>query len=335
MDRIYELRREIDRIDREITRLLDKRFEIAEEIGRVKREMGIETYDPEREEQILRRMGKYSGIYREILRYSKERQREVASKDLNKMDYRVGIIGYGRMGRLFAEIFKKFSEQVSVYDIRDDIEPPKNIRRAGDVEELICESDIIMVSTPLNIIHDTLKEVRELMVERKGGGKLLFDIATIKYMVVPGLAKFPKDVDVATVHPMFGPNIESHIDEKIFVMEIQGREEAADKLSHIFKKIGFKVYRTDYMTHDIYMIYTIGLPYLLGYTYGEIINPLGEEVELYGGPSYRMFRDYYRRIAVDGIDFIRHILGHPMGRRIVERLVDIIWYTSGLEDTNP
>lgn len=335
MDRLESLRREIDLIDSEIIRLLDRRFEIAREIGRIKLDRGLDIHDPDREGEILNRIGRYREIYREIFNYSKKEQMNIFSNAKSKINYRIGVIGYGKMGRLFTKIFKKYFKEVSIYDVRDIEEALEDVVKTESLEELIESSDLIMVSTPLTTIHETLRELRELVVKKNVEGKTIFDIATIKYRVVHELMKFPDNIDVATVHPMFGPNIESHIGEKIFVMGIPGREESIGRISEIFRRIGFKTIETDYITHDLYMIYTIGIPYLLGYSYEKVLEPLGGDVEIFGGPSYKTFKEYYRRISSDGEEFIRYILRHPRGREAIEKLVDILWSTSGLGDVNP
>ncbi|WP_456465261.1 prephenate dehydratase [Desulfurobacterium sp.] len=53
MDRLEELRKQIDRIDKQLIELLSKRAQLAKEVGEVKREKGLPFYVPEREAKIL------------------------------------------------------------------------------------------------------------------------------------------------------------------------------------------------------------------------------------------------------------------------------------------
>ena len=53
MRTLDELREDIDRVDEVLVRLLNERARVAVEIGRVKKEEGIEIYQPEREKQVL------------------------------------------------------------------------------------------------------------------------------------------------------------------------------------------------------------------------------------------------------------------------------------------
>jgi chorismate mutase-like protein len=53
MSTLDDLRNDIDRIDEVLVRLLNERARVACEIGRMKKELGIEIYQPEREKQVL------------------------------------------------------------------------------------------------------------------------------------------------------------------------------------------------------------------------------------------------------------------------------------------
>ncbi len=53
MRTLDELRDDIDRVDEVLVRLLNERARVACEIGRLKKEQGVEVYQPEREKQVL------------------------------------------------------------------------------------------------------------------------------------------------------------------------------------------------------------------------------------------------------------------------------------------
>jgi len=48
-----DLRNDIDRVDEVLVRLLNERARVACEIGKLKKTLGIEVYQPEREKQVL------------------------------------------------------------------------------------------------------------------------------------------------------------------------------------------------------------------------------------------------------------------------------------------
>jgi chorismate mutase len=82
MDKINELRHKIDQIDQEIMSLLDQRFTIAKEIGRVKRQENKVVLDQNRENIILELTSNFSHspqikeIYITIMNESKALQRK-------------------------------------------------------------------------------------------------------------------------------------------------------------------------------------------------------------------------------------------------------------------
>ena len=58
---IQELRTQIDRVDDEIVRLYGERMELARQIGQYKKERGLPVLDPERERNLLDRVGEKAG----------------------------------------------------------------------------------------------------------------------------------------------------------------------------------------------------------------------------------------------------------------------------------
>jgi chorismate mutase-like protein len=56
MPTLEELRRDIDRVDEVIVRLLNERARCACEIGRLKKEQGVPIYQPDRNKQVIDRV---------------------------------------------------------------------------------------------------------------------------------------------------------------------------------------------------------------------------------------------------------------------------------------
>ncbi len=53
MATLDDLRNDIDRVDEVLVRMLNERARIACEIGQLKKQLGVEVYQPEREKQVL------------------------------------------------------------------------------------------------------------------------------------------------------------------------------------------------------------------------------------------------------------------------------------------
>lgn len=82
MDTIAKKRKEIDAIDDSIMALLNKRFDLALEIGDQKKKENINVLDTNREEKILNKTSNFSHspqidvVYKSIMSESKKLQRK-------------------------------------------------------------------------------------------------------------------------------------------------------------------------------------------------------------------------------------------------------------------
>jgi chorismate mutase/prephenate dehydratase len=87
---LIELREEIDKLDKSIVQLLNKRTLYAVYIGRVKGEIGLPSYSPEREKEISEKINSYleepltksalQRIYERIVDESRAIQKEEGNK---------------------------------------------------------------------------------------------------------------------------------------------------------------------------------------------------------------------------------------------------------------
>ncbi|WP_227738504.1 chorismate mutase [Thermococcus paralvinellae] len=75
LERLHELRKRIDEIDKQIIELLEKRVRIAKEIGEIKRELNLPIRDEKREEEVLRRAGKFREVFEKIVEVCRDVQR--------------------------------------------------------------------------------------------------------------------------------------------------------------------------------------------------------------------------------------------------------------------
>src|SRR5262245_30489150 len=102
MPTLDDLRNDIDRVDEVLVRLLNERARVACEIGRIKKEQGIDVYQPEREKQVL------------------EHVRSVAVE---------GPLGPDAIARLFERIIDE-ARRLERRVVHDSVEPSKE---AGEI----------------------------------------------------------------------------------------------------------------------------------------------------------------------------------------------------------
>ena len=91
---ISDWRDEIDRIDEELVKLLNRRSACALEIGRIKRELNIPVYSPNREAEVIRHvlsknegpldMGAIRRLFERIIDESRSLERTMVEKELEE-----------------------------------------------------------------------------------------------------------------------------------------------------------------------------------------------------------------------------------------------------------
>ncbi|MCI0331254.1 MAG: chorismate mutase [candidate division Zixibacteria bacterium] len=83
-----ELRRQIDSVDRKLVELLNQRARLVEEVGKLKKRLGMDVYMPEREKEILQLTAGANGgpfsnaailrLFERILDESRSLERKIA-----------------------------------------------------------------------------------------------------------------------------------------------------------------------------------------------------------------------------------------------------------------
>jgi monofunctional chorismate mutase len=278
---IEKLRKEIDLIDERILELLRKRMRISVEIGRMKREKGIPIYDERREAEVLERAGIFSNVFKEIVTMSKSVQERK----------KLGIIGFGRMGRFMARELSPFVD-ISYWDPNVS----SNEFQKVELEELAEKSDMIMVSTPASAAADVIKRAGSMMQENS----IIFDISTVK----SGLKEALESVRgrSCSIHPMFGPC--GNREKKVLLIKVKG--DCSDLL-RILLLAGFRVKTSSFELHDKMIARTIGIPYLLAVS---LLLMTGKEEMAHGGTSLLYFLRYSSYIAGEKVELLKEIIGN-------------------------
>lgn len=308
MEEIFRLREEIDKIDNEIIRLLNKRINIVRKIGSIKAENKRSIRDRSREEVIIRRAGKYKNVFKEIMKLSVELQKETCFNKNKFVRRRIGIIGYGKMGRLFYQIFSKHHD-IAIYDIRR-ITQKLEADIYSRLIDLIRDVDIILVATPLKDTPKILEDIRKMTAKENISNKIFFDIVTLKDRVIPILKRYPSNVKVCSIHPLFGTNIKSIEDETVVIIPIENRDNECREVIELLRPYGFNIIKSTQKTHDTIIGYTIGIPYFIAMTFWRtVLNRDAVEISKYAGSSYKYFMNYVTNILMnDDKGFVKELL---------------------------
>lgn len=111
----------------------------------------------------------------------------------------IGIIGYGRFGKLLAELLS-VDFAVKVYDIKTS----KNSNNISfvDLDTLLQEKNIF-VAVPIRDFEEVIRNISPKLQE----GTTLFDVCSVKVYPVNIMQQYlPKNIDIIATHPLFGPD---------------------------------------------------------------------------------------------------------------------------------
>ncbi|RLE72165.1 MAG: prephenate dehydrogenase, partial [Thermoprotei archaeon] len=158
---------------------------------------------------------------------------------------KVGIIGAGRMGSMLARDALRAGYEVLVYDPNPSLGDLRDIELA-DLKTLARSADVIIISTPLQVVKEILLEIKDLVRKRS----LVLDIASIKRGLENVYKKYPDGVYVASAHPMFGYGAGTFKGYKVLVLPVKGKEEGATRAKAFFELLGSKVYIVDWEEHE-------------------------------------------------------------------------------------
>ncbi len=91
---IEHWRNEIDQIDEQLVRLLNERSRCAIELGRIKRELGLAIYSPDREKQVIQHVTSVNGgpldsaavrrLFERIIDESRSIERVIVEKEIEE-----------------------------------------------------------------------------------------------------------------------------------------------------------------------------------------------------------------------------------------------------------
>jgi len=214
---------------------------------------------------------------------------------------RIGIIGYGKMGKLFAKEFSTRHE-VGIYSNHAE---KSEFKLFSSIEELFKWADLIVIAKSLEETPKVLEELAKL--SEKIEGKVIFDISTFKRDVIEIYKRFPESVKVCSVHPMFGAGAKSFKGKRFIVIPVEGRGEDTNPVINLFKEFKAEVFVADAKTHDEMMKIVIGIPYFIGISFLSFVSEF-EGVENFRGTSFEYLTTYAKAVLNDSPEFIDEVL---------------------------
>jgi prephenate dehydrogenase len=188
------------------------------------------------------------------------------------------IGGSGGMGQIFAKIFKKNKFQVTITARNEErlkkIANQLEIKYKTNLHESVEDADLVMISIPISSTIQMIKEVVPLMKKNA----LLFEITSLKSHVYRTLEKACKTYPISCIslHPMFGPGIESLENYNLISLRVGGTSNydlIIKEFLDIFRKEGLQIISVeDPKYHDRIMALVLGVPHMFNILFLSLLN---------------------------------------------------------------
>ncbi len=189
---------------------------------------------------------------------------------------KAGIIGgTGRMGRLFAGVFRRAGYEVMVSGRSTKI-------TSHDIAQ---ECDLVIISVP---IRDTVRVIEGIapLLEK---GQLLCDLTSLKAGPVASMLK--SKAEVIGLHPMFGPTVTSLKQQTIIACPARAAKATVQALLDVFRNEGAVCTITTPEDHDRMMAVVQGLTHFLTLCMADSVRRLGIDIDTtnaFTSPVYKI-----------------------------------------------
>lgn len=283
---LANLRTRIRALDEQMLLLAKDRLEVARAIGAVKLELGLPIKDYQVEKDVLQRSAaraKELDLYQDfatdlsklLIKYAVKAQDEYNHRHtLQHASPRQHILivgGLGRMGQWLAEFFDSFGHVVSLYEPSSNKPeaPPRHVL-FHDLGAACRDAEVIVLAAPISATAPLLEQLCQMQSQA-----LIFDICSLKSPLLDVLAKAQaQGLAIASVHPMFGPNVELLADRNIIICDC-GNAGAARSARALFEPTTARLFAMPVAEHDQVMSVVLGLSHLVNLCFARAVSQAG------------------------------------------------------------
>lgn len=215
----------------------------------------------------------------------------------------VGIVGFGRCGRLAAEVLAD-GRRVAVTDPRD---------RRADAEALgvewadldgVASRPVVLLAVPIRAIPEILDD----LAPRLAPGAVVVDMASVKTKPMAWMEeRLPGSVSFVGTHPLFGPDSvrERGLEgQAIAITPARGHEAAAERVTAAARALGLRPVVTTPEDHDRQMARSQALVFLVARS----IRAAGLDAAELGTPSEHRVSSALRLVDADSRELYEDIL---------------------------
>lgn len=213
---------------------------------------------------------------------------------------KIGIIGFGRFGKLLSTILKR-SHKVSVFDIKNKAKEAEGLGVKWATLGEVCSQDLVIFCVPISEMEKALKRTKTKIKK----GAIVMDTCSVKAYPAKLMRRYlPRNVETVASHPMFGPDSAKYGLNGLHIVlyPLRIKKQSFDAVKDVFKVLGLKIIEMTPEEHDKQSAWSLCLVHFLGRGLEKIkINPqkittLGFErllkvQETVTNDTWQLFRD--------------------------------------------
>lgn len=328
-DVLARLRAEIDEVDGALIDLAARRQALVAEIGRRKRDRRQPTRDYSREREVhelARRRAAAKGVDPDLADHLLDTliRASLTSQEWDRLEASAAgagrramvIGGAGRMGRWFVDYLGTQGWSV---EIADPAGPVQGFVWHEDWREASRDADLVVVAAPLAATAAILRELAEI---RPAG--LIMEIGSIKAPVADALAALvTAGVRVASIHPMFGPDVRLLSGRHVILVDAGDPEGLAEARS-LFASTSASLAEMSLEAHDRLVAWVLGLSHATNIAFFSALENCGRpaaELAGYASTTFSAQLAVASRVAEENPDLYFEIQSlNPHGREPLEAL---------------
>lgn len=271
------LRLKIRDLDDQIFTLVARRLDLARGIGAIKVKHGLPIKDYKVEKEVVdlaaeraKSLGLHDKMAEELahllIRYAVSAQDEFRAKSGKASQTKASRIliagGRGRMGLWLSDFFDSLGHEVLHFDT--NAPQPSEVHdqdyRYPLVQNFVAAaqaSDIVVLATPISATPALIDLLTQSQVKA-----LCFDICSLKTPLLASIQRaIAMGLRIASIHPMFGPQVELLAGHNIIVCDA-GHSAAASAIRDLFADTSARLVDLSLEQHDQVMSYVLGLSHI-------------------------------------------------------------------------
>jgi len=215
-EKLTILRDEIDEIDSDLVKLLQRRLAVTSKVGQLKSNVGKPIYDATREASLFakrRQQASDAGlspdliedVLRRLMRDSYVSQDASGYRCVNEDCKKVVVVGgKGQLGSVFVDLFERSDYQVAI--IEQDDWP--------NSEAILADASVVIVAVPIRLTSMVIHHLNNLPEDC-----ILADLTSIKESPLYEMKKAHSG-PVVGLHPMFGPDVTGLIKQLLLNVKV-------------------------------------------------------------------------------------------------------------------